>query len=193
MTQSPALTSIDIAAHDLRNAIGLMHAGVQLMADAAEPDSADAAMAADLRRADDQLGWFIDRVIEAARDELGRPASDVVIELSAVLDAAIRRARRHQAGLTVAISGDTPPGDVCIDPAAAERLIADSILLVGASGTVDVSCMRDANGWTLQMTGVAVNTPLAASLRTLANSSAARWGVTLSDHAMGMTLGFPLA
>lgn len=173
--------------------MGLIHAGAQLMADAAAPSSEDAAIAGDVREASEQLGWFLDRAIEAARMERGRDAVPGVVELTTIVDAGIRRARRHMSGLTVNTPDAVPDVAVHVDPAACERLIADVILFVCRERTVDVTCSHDERGAEFTATGTPDTSRITTALRRLAADSAHRCGVEMVDGGTRVTLRLPFA
>lgn len=135
---STTLETLDLLAHELRNATNVVVAGGRLLTEAAPDDDNVAAdsssIGADILQSGQSLAGWIDRLIECARCELERTPSSEPTSLAAVVESGIKRAQRANPSLSaqipVPIEADM---QVLVPIAIAERVIADAVLLASRS------------------------------------------------------------
>lgn len=119
--------ALDIAAHELRTALGIISQGAQLLAEDEQLSDDSRSIGVDMRHAGVMLAWFVDRAIECARCEQGREPERHMIALGDLITQSIRRAKR--AGMAVSeVPLVAPDAHVCVDAQAAERVLADAMI-----------------------------------------------------------------
>ena len=188
---SAAVIALDLLAHELRNAANIVVNGAQLLADDADTD-----IASDVERSGRELAVLIDRLIVAARSELGAEADSAdSVSVDQLCKLALRRlARTHpdMPGQTL-----TPGCDdfvVKVHVGAAERAVADAISLIGGPAGAHVSCHDDARWIHVSVAGSTDSVAQGGVpgrlvlLRALAKAAGGKLEQAQSDT---ITLGFP--